>query len=83
MFTRAFWAATLERAAKSFAQGILVFWGVGDGLFNLWTADVQNTLGVGLGMAVVSVLTSVVSYPLGNKGPSLTRAEILNPQPPK
>lgn len=83
MFTRAFWAAALERAAKSFAQGIIVFWGVGDGLFNLWSADVSNTLGIGLGMAVLSILSSVVSYPLGNSGPSLTKSEVLNPQPPR
>lgn len=65
---------TAERAVKSFAQGVLGTFIVGDG-FNAFHADFGNALGLGLGAAVLSVLTSVVSYKVGNSGTaSLTSA---------
>lgn len=84
MWTRAFWAAALERALKSAAQAILGFWVVGDVLFNVWTINVKETLGIALGAFIISVLTSIVSSPFSvSSGPSLTKSEILNPEPPK
>jgi hypothetical protein len=72
MFSRAFWLATLERAAKSAAQAAILFWGVGDGLLNLWTVNPTETLGFAAGGFVLSVLTSLVSIPVSTtRGPSL------------
>lgn len=72
MTTRAFWRHTLERAFKSFAQGCIVglgIAGVGDAVGNdyldAFTVDWGVALGVGLGMAILSVLTSIVSTPFG------------------
>lgn len=72
MFTLAFWKAAVERAAKSGAQGVLIFWAVGDGLMNLWTVNTKETLGVAAGMTVLSLVMSVASAPFGNGGPSLS-----------
>lgn len=77
MWTKAFWLATLERAVKSAAQGVVVFWAIGDGLLNLWTVDAKETLGVAAGMAVLSLITSVASGKAGGAGPSLGGAEKL------
>ena len=76
MWTAAFWKAVLERATKSAAQGVLVFWGVGDALLNAWDVDLAQTGGVALGMAAVSVLTSLVSGAITNGSPSVTGAEV-------
>lgn len=72
MFSRAFWLAALERAVKSAAQAAVLFWGVGDGLLNLWTVNPTDTLGFAAGGFVVSLATSLVSIPVSTtNGPSL------------
>ena len=71
MFTARFWKQAAERAAKSAAQGLIVYWG-GDQVFNAWSADWPAAGGIALGAAVLSVLTSVVSAPAGEPdSPSL------------
>ena len=68
LFTAAFWLETLDRAIKSAAQGPLVAWGVGDGLFSLYQMDWGIALGAAAGMAIVSLLTSVASAGVTRKG---------------
>jgi hypothetical protein len=69
-----FWLDATERAIKSFAQGVLTVFIVG-GAFNAFHADWGNALGVGLGAAVLSYLTSLLSFKFGNSGTaSLTTA---------
>lgn len=71
MWTATFWKAAAERAAKSAAQGLLLFWG-GDQVFNAWEAHWPAAGGVALGAAVLSVLTSIVSAQVGDSSsPSL------------
>lgn len=71
MFTRIFWQAAAERAAKSGAQALLILWG-GDAVFSAWDADWPAAGGVAVGAAVLSLLTSVVSAGAGEPGsPSL------------
>lgn len=72
MFEGKFWKATAERAVKSAAQALLVYWG-GDVAFNAWQADWPAAGGIASGAAVLSVLTSLVSAKLsGDDGsPSL------------
>lgn len=75
MWTRDFWLATAERAIKSAAQAPLVAWGVGDLALDAFTLDWRLGLGVAAGGALVSVLTSLASAPLGaDRSPSLVRA---------
>ncbi len=57
----------IERALKSAAQAIVLALGASQG-FNLFVADWQNVAGIAAGAAVLSVLTSVISAPLGAKG---------------
>jgi hypothetical protein len=64
MFTVKFWKGAAERAVKSGAQALIGLW-LGDGVFNLWTVDVELAGGVGAGAAVLSLLTSIVSLPFG------------------
>jgi hypothetical protein len=57
----------IERALKSAAQAIVLALGASQG-FDLFSADWQNVAGIAAGAAVLSVLTSVISAPLGAKG---------------
>ena len=56
----------IERALKSAAQAIVLALGASQG-FDLFAADWQNVAGIAAGAAVLSVLTSVISAPLGAK----------------
>lgn len=76
MWTAAFWKDAAERAVKTAAQALLSLWLVGDVIFDLFSVDWGAAAGVALGAAVISVLTSVVSAPAGDKGTaSLVRHE--------
>lgn len=80
--TGAFWIATGERALKTAAQAPLVAWAVGDGIMSAFEVDYAAAAGIALGGAVLSVLTSLASIPIGGAGPSLTSAEQIEPAPP-
>lgn len=67
MLTAAFWTGTIDRAVKSFAQALLLLWGASEG-FNVLQIDVGPAFGVAAGAAVLSLLTSIVSAPAGDKG---------------
>lgn len=74
IWTRAFWQAAVERAAKTAAQSaILVFGAEQVDAFNASWGDVG---GFALGGAVLSVLTSITSAAVSGGGPSLTNAEV-------
>ena len=79
MFTRAFAKATLERAVKTFAQSLAALL-VADGT-DILTTDWRARLSVAAMAAVVSVLTSVGSAGVGDRGPSLA-GEVLEPTAP-
>jgi hypothetical protein len=73
MFSKQFGLDTLERAAKTAVQTLLAYFGAG--ALDVFHADWGNALSVTLGAVVLSVLTSVASYNLGNSGTaSLTTA---------
>lgn len=65
MWTKAFWKAAGERALRTLAQSLLSLWLAGD-VFNAFTVDWVDALGVGLGAALISVLMSLV--PTGPSG---------------
>lgn len=67
MLTAAFWVGAVDRAVKSFAQALLLMWG-GDAAFNVLEIDVKGALGVAVGAAALSLLTSLVSAPVGEQG---------------
>lgn len=67
MLTASFWTGALDRAVKSFAQALLVLWGADEG-FNLLEIDLGSQVGVAAGAAVLSLLTSIASTPVGDKG---------------
>lgn len=75
MLTRAFWLATLERAAKTAAQFALA--AVGQDLLNvdLFQADLVNVAKAGITGLILSALTSMASAQIGTHGsPSLAPA---------
>lgn len=75
MFTVKFWKAAAERAFKSAAQALLVYWG-GDTVFNAWGADWGVAGGIASGAVVLSLLTSIVSLAGGSpNSPSLVKGE--------
>lgn len=67
MLTSAFWTGAVDRALKSFAQSLILLWGATEA-FNVLDVDIPTALGLGGGAAVLSVLTSIVSAPAGDKG---------------
>lgn len=67
MRTGAFWVGALDRAIKSFAQALLLLWGADEGL-NLLEIDLVRSLGVAAAALVLSLLTSIVSAPIGDDG---------------
>ncbi|MEU5853925.1 holin [Nocardiopsis dassonvillei] len=80
MFTTAFWKGAAERAVKSAAQALILLWGVGDGLLNLWSINPTESAGIAAGAVVLSVLTSLISLVTGPTGsPSMVQDQ---PAPP-
>lgn len=63
-WSKAFWLAAIERAAKSAAQGLLGVWAL-DKWFDVLHVDWTLAGGVIAGAAVLSLLTSIVSSPFG------------------
>lgn len=61
-----FWKDTAERALKSFAQGVIL--ALGGGAVNVLHLDWLTLAGAGGGAAFLSVLTSIVSAGVANKG---------------
>jgi hypothetical protein len=62
----AFLIASLERAAKTAAQCLLALWGAGG--LDIVHVDLAHSASVAAGAAVLSLLTSVVSLPIGPAG---------------
>jgi hypothetical protein len=62
-----FWTGAFDRALKSFAQALLLLWGADEGL-NLLDVNIMQSLGVAAGALVLSLLTSMVSAPVGDDG---------------
>lgn len=75
--TKAFWAATAERAGKTAVQVFLAALLI-DGV-TLLSLDWLQTLNLALTAAVISVLTSIVSDVSTKDGPSLTKSEVVPP----
>ena len=71
LFTRAFWAEAAERALKSAAQAVLGVAVVGDRAFSVIDADASVLFGAAATGAVLSLLTSIVSAPVGGEGAPL------------
>jgi len=67
VLTGSFWIGLIDRAVKSFAQALLLLWAA-DGAFNVLEVDVKCALGIALGAFILSVLTSLVSAPVGDQG---------------
>lgn len=71
LFTRSFWADAGERALKSAGQWALGAWGIGDQMFHKLDADPATVIGAAAAGALVSILTSVASAPVGGPTASL------------
>jgi hypothetical protein len=67
MWTKNFWRQAAERGVKSSAQALLGMWALDAG-FDVLRADWRLALGVAVGAYVLSVLTSIVTSGVGQKG---------------
>lgn len=68
--------ATLERAVKTLAQSaVALLTANATGLLDVDWVQIASVSGLA---AVVSVLTSIASAPVGGDGPSLTKSETLS-----
>jgi hypothetical protein len=80
LFTVQFWKDAAERAAKSFAQAVIIALGA-DHVFNVLHANLLELVGIGAGGAALSLLTSLASLKLGSTGTaSLTKAVVPAPE---
>lgn len=64
-FGRRFWRSAIDRAVKTAAQGLIGVWGLADGVFNILQVDVKGAIGIAVGGFLLSILTSIVSAPIG------------------
>lgn len=80
MRSKDFWWAVFERALKTFATTLLTLW-AGTAGFDIMKTNVTHALSLAGGAAVLSVLLSIASAGVGNKGPSLA-TEAVVPAPP-
>lgn len=72
MYDLTFWKLAAERAVKTAAQTTIAVLGAAQ--LDVFTADWRQAAGVGLGGAVLSLLTSIASEPIGIEGdPSVVR----------
>jgi hypothetical protein len=65
MFTKHFWMDAAERAVKTFFQVFLAV-AIEERVFNAFELDWQQMFGIGVGAALISVATSVVSSRVGS-----------------
>jgi hypothetical protein len=80
VYTAAFWRAALERAVKTFAQTLAALLGAGG--LGLLTAPWTNALSTAGLAALLSVLTSIGSEPVGqHDSPSLLAQRPAPPAP--
>jgi hypothetical protein len=69
VFTKTFAVDAIERGLKTAAQAVLLVWGLSEsGPVNALELDWGLGCGAALGGAVVSVLTSIISAPIGGNG---------------
>lgn len=68
MFSKSFWLGAAERAVKTAAQVLLVTFFAADQAANAWEMDWADMGGVALAGALLSILTSIVSAPFGERG---------------
>ena len=66
LFTKVFWEDAAERAVKSGAQAVVL--ALGGDAFSVWAVDWQTVSGIGLGGIALSLLTSIASAGLANRG---------------
>lgn len=77
MFTKKFWRAAAERMLKSTSQGLVLLY-FGTTQINALEFDWRTAGGTAIGMAILSVLSSLGSAAITDQpGPSLTDAEVL------
>lgn len=67
MFTKQFWLDAIERAVKTGAQALILFWAASEG-FDLFQVEVGNSAGIFFGGVALSLLTSIISAPFGERG---------------
>ena len=75
MYTKKFWKSAAERAAKTAAQVAILTLAVGDNIgFDVIDTNWGDVASMSAGGAILSLLTSVVSAPVGPKEtPSLVK----------
>lgn len=84
LFTIAFWSDVAERAVKSAAQAPLLALSVSDtGPVNAFGLDLKLAAGFAAGGALISVLTSLASAPIGEGGTASVLPSPPAPPPPR
>ena len=66
MFTKSFWKAAAERAIKTVAQALIAV--IAATTFDWFTADWQAIAGTAATAGVLSLLSSIASAGIGDKG---------------
>lgn len=64
--TKAFWLDAADRAFRTASQSAIT--ALGGDAFNVWAVNWQTVAGISAGAALFSVLTSIVTSNIGDKG---------------
>jgi hypothetical protein len=67
VYNAAFWTGAFDRVIKSFAQALLLLWGADEG-FSVIDVNIGQSLGLAAGAAALSLLTSIISAPISDRG---------------
>jgi hypothetical protein len=77
MYTINFWKDAAERAVKTGAQSLILFWFADTtGLTDALGLDWLGGLGIFLAGVLLSLLTSIVSAPVSTKGTASMTSEV-------
>ena len=84
MWQYSFWKDTAERAIRAMASTLLSLWLVGNVALNALSIDWRQALGIALGAAIVSILTSLAATQATVKGTaSFVTTASASPNDPK
>lgn len=81
MWTGTFWKAAAERAVRAAAAGVLGTWIIADGAMNALEVNWEDTGGIALGSALVSLVLSLAGNAATSSGPSFNQTETVAPKP--
>lgn len=77
-YTGAFWKATFERVLATFVEAYFGLYLAGDVILNVFDFNWVTGLGPALGIALLSLIKSLLAANVGGAGPSLANEVVVD-----